>query len=150
MAVPPYVPAHGKHDVRSAREPNQSHHRRRRLDLDRMAVAWPTGGNDSLGKGRRRARLHACDRSNEIDQGGEIIRRHVEDRSAARFEQKFRVWMPVLHPVRHQEACAGEYPADSSCVDKFARQTSSSAEKGIRRAPELEAAPFSLSDERAS
>jgi len=58
--------------------------------------------------------------------------------------------MPVLHPVRHQEACAGEYPADSSCVDKFARQTSSSAEKGIRRAPEFEAAPFSLSDERAS
>src|SRR5437899_10223661 len=58
--------------------------------------------------------------------------------------------MPVLHPVQHQKAGAGEYSPDLSSVDEFSRQPSSSAEKGIRRAAELETAPFSLSDQRVA
>ena len=75
-----------------------------------------------------------------------IIGRHVEDRAAAGLEEEFRIGMPMLHAVRHQEGRSREDAADRAIIDELAGEASAGAEEGVRRAAEVKAAGLRLVD----
>ena len=119
----------------------QRHDAGRRLDRDAAALVRSFGGHHALAKSDRRLRLHVFDRAQQIAQGREIIRTHVEDRSAARLEEEARVRMPVLHAMRHQRTRAGQDGSDLAAIDQLAGQPAAGAEERVRRATEFQSAP---------
>ena len=92
----------------------------RRLDRDPVALARGFRRDDALREADARHGQHALHGPDQVDEGGEVVRRHVEDRAAARLEEELRIGMPVLHPVRHQERRSRQDPSDGAVVDELA------------------------------
>ena len=91
-----------------------------RLDHDPVALGGESAVTTRSGNpdaGHRKNTLHGSD---EIDESAQIVRRHVEDRPSARLEEEFRIRMPVLHAVRHQE---GRSRQDASDLTRRRRAT---------------------------
>src|SRR4029079_13862834 len=82
----------------------------------------------------RADRRHFCDRAQEIDESGQIIRSHIERRSAACREEKSRIGMPVLHP-RSQHRCAPAHClADLARIDDLAGELMRGEDGRVRSA----------------
>src|SRR5712675_2815757 len=68
-------------------------------------------------------------RAEQVYQCGEIIRPHVQHRSATGLVVKFRIRVPRLDAVRQEERSGRDRLADHSVVDQLSASLSAAAEK---------------------
>ena len=110
----------------------------RRLHRDDLALARLTGdGARRVGHGGQRR--DPLDRTDQVDQVGDVVGAEIEDRAAAGQEEEVRVRMPHLHARAHHVAGARRDAADLALVDIVARKLMGAAEEGVRRAADLQA-----------
>jgi len=76
----------------------------------------------------------ALHRADEVDEIGDVVWPHVEDRAAAGQEEEVGIGMPHFHARPHDIAGAGGDAADAASVDVVAGKLVRAAEEGIRRA----------------
>jgi hypothetical protein len=146
----PHVPAHAERHLGAGGEVQKGLYVGGRLDRDPVALARGIRRDDPLREADARHGKDALHGPDQIDEGGKVVRPHVEDRAAARLEEELRVGMPVLHPVRHQERRSRQDPSDGAVIDELASQTPAPAEKGVRGAAEEKAAGLRLLDQDAA
>ena len=122
VGVPPHVKAH--------------HHRHygAGMELQRAGACVSTFTSDDspacgfeLMVRRSRARLvmrrNAAHRPQGVNQSGEIVRPHIEQRTAAQIVVEGRVRMPGFDPRPHHERRAGHGLADRAGVDQAAARS---------------------------
>ena len=146
----PYVPTHHQHDRGAICKREKGIDRRQRFDLDALALHRSLRRDGALFEPHLAGSGDAFHRAQEVDKRGEIVWTHVEHRPAARLEEKHRVRMPVLHPVRQHRGGSGHDLAGVVGVNHTARRLDAGAEDSIGGAADFHApAPCRLHDRLA-
>ncbi len=119
----------------------------RHADGDLLAGARPVA-DDPGGTRARTARGHAGDRAERLDERGQVVRAHVEQRSGTGLVEEVRVGVPAVRAgVLHHHG-RGERRADRAGLDRPADGLQAGAEERVGRAAEQEAGGLGLRDER--
>ena len=102
------------------------------LHVDRLA-APRTGADGSRGATAARDGGYAPHRPERVNQGGQVVRPHVEERSTSGLVVECRVGMPGLMAQSHHECRGGNRCADGAGVDQTANRLMATAQEGVRR-----------------
>ena len=124
--------AHG-----TAVEVQQPHHMGRHIHrhdgpLERLAQDRALGPGDTSGPGDT---AHVTQRS---DQGGKVVRPHVEHGSTAGFVVELGAGVPMFVAAAHHESGGRHRRADDAVVDEFARRLQPAAQEGVGRAADAQ------------
>ena len=107
----------------------------RRFDADLLTLLRLTG-NRAVRDLDARHPADPLHRAEKVQQRGEIVRPHVEHRSAAFFIIKLRIRVPMLVPAAHHERGERDRLADQPVIDRLAGRLNARAHECVRRAPD--------------
>jgi hypothetical protein len=108
------------------------------VDLDHLALPR-TRSDRAFRLGGRGQRGDALDRSQQVDQRGDVIGAHVHDRAGAGLVEEVRRGMPAFGPMALDGGVAGGDGADGALVQDGAGLLVRAAEEGVRRAADRQA-----------
>src|ERR1700756_390843 len=102
-------------------------------DFDREFFALLRAGSKySLDKTSPGDRRHPHYRPEQVDQRGEVVGPHVEDRSATRLVVELRVRMPTFRAGSQHECRSAQGLADGPVINQFASRLLAASEKCVR------------------
>ncbi len=117
----------------TAGEIDHADHVRRNVDLDPRALLRLAGDQALLEADPRRTR-DPLGRTEQTDQRGQVIRPHVEHRTATGLVVELRIRVPAFVTVAGHESGRRHRPADRAVIHQLSTRLKSATEKRVRRA----------------
>ena len=116
-----------------------------RRDVDRESLAGVrTDAEPPFGRRRRRQAERGSIRAEERRDRGEVVRRDIEHRPAARLVEDVRIRMPVVRPADEERRSRSEWRSDLALRDQLARGLVRAAKEGIGRTADAQPAAVGL------